>query len=56
MYIFIANFLELKEKVLFNITRRGVGMIHMEEVFVLQEYGMEVTKHWYGQLFLICFL
>ncbi len=51
MYIFIANFLELKEKVLFNITRRGVGMIHMEEVFVLQEYGMEVTKHWYGQLF-----
>ncbi len=45
MYIFIANFFELKHKVLFNTTRKGVGISHMEEVFILQEYGMEVTKH-----------
>jgi hypothetical protein len=35
VYIFIANFLKLKEKVLFNTTKRGVGITHMEEVFVL---------------------
>jgi hypothetical protein len=45
VHIFIVNFLELKEKVLFNTTRRGVGITHMEEVFILEEYGMEVTKH-----------
>jgi hypothetical protein len=45
VYTFIVNFLELKEKVLFNTTRRGVGITHMEEVFVLQEDGMEVTEH-----------
>jgi hypothetical protein len=38
VHIFIVNFLELKEKVLFNTTRRGVGITHMEEVFILEEY------------------
>jgi hypothetical protein len=50
------DFPALKEKVLFNKIRQGVGIIHMEEVLVPHEYKMEVTHHHdpnlYGKLIL----
>ncbi len=38
-------FLELKDKVLSNVTSRGVGITCMEETLVLTEYGMKVIGH-----------
>jgi hypothetical protein len=39
------DFLDLKNKVLFNKTNYSIGIIQMEEAFVPQEYEMEVTNH-----------
>ncbi len=38
-------FLDLKDKVLFNKTSRGVGVTHMEEALVPWKYGMKMTSH-----------
>ncbi len=38
-------FLELKDKVLSNVTSRGVGTNCMEETLVPREHGMKVIEH-----------
>jgi len=39
------DFLDLKNKVLFNKTSHYIGIIQMEETLVPWEYEMEVTNH-----------
>jgi len=39
------NFHDLCKKVLLNKTGQGVGITHMEEALIPQEYGMDVTCH-----------
>jgi hypothetical protein len=39
------SFLELKDKVLSNVTSRGVGINCMEETLVPREHGMKVIGH-----------
>jgi hypothetical protein len=45
MNTFTFDFLDLKNKVLFNKTSYYIGIIQMEETLVPWEYKMEVTNH-----------
>jgi hypothetical protein len=39
------TFLHLKDKLMFNKTKKGVKITHMEKTFVPHEYNMEITSH-----------
>jgi hypothetical protein len=45
MNTFTFDFLDLKNKVLFNKTSCCIGITQMEEGLVPWEYGMEITSH-----------
>ncbi len=45
MNTFTFDFLDLKNKVLFNKTSYCIGITQMEEGLVPREYRMEITSH-----------